>query len=252
MAKKKDDSTSYELNVEELKRLQLKQGITDAQLAKKVDVSERTLQRWLTGSITPRMENLYRLAAIFSVYPSALMNGGEELEPDPPYWARISVEIIGQVPAGTRKSLFAKVSESIARVLREADIDAMNIQTNISSFKAPPSVKTLADSDQRTIMLIDGQFKDGRDFWVFVAVKTGMYDAFIEAQRNNTLDLHNFLPYGEVISSGTDFVKGQPPPEVVAQVAELYKLPFSQLMQYVTGEVYPSHDEFYLRGLENL
>lgn len=248
MAKKKDDGRSYELNIEELKRLQLKQGITDTQLARKADISERTLQRWLSGSITPRMENLYRLAAIFNVYPSVLMNGGEELEPDPPYMARISIEITGTVPAATRKSLYAKVSESIARVLREADIDPMNIHTTISSFKQSPRVKTLADSDRRTIMLIDGTFTDGRDFWVFVAVKTGMYDAFIEADRNNTLDLHNFLPYGEVIVSGTEFVNGQPPSDVIARVAELYKVPFSQMMQHITGEKYPAHED--LIGIE--
>lgn len=244
MAKKKDDSTSYELNVEELKRLQLKRGITDTQLAKKLDVSERTLQRWLRGSITPRMENLYRLATIFNVYPSALMNGGEALEPDPPYLARISIEITGQVPASTRKSLYAKVSESIARVLREADIDPMNIQTTISSFKQSPAVKTLADSDRRTIMLIDGRFTDGSDFWVFVAVKSGMYDAFIEAQRNNTLNLHDFLPYGEIIVSGDEFVDGLPPIDVIARVAELYRVPFTQLIQNITGKTYPAHDDF--------
>lgn len=251
MAKTKDDGRSYELNVEELKRLQLKQGISDTQLARKVDISDRTLQRWLSGSITPRMENLYRLASIFNVYPSVLMNGGEELEPDPPYLARISIEITGTVPAATRKSLYAKVSDSLARALREADIDPSNIQTNISSFKESPRVKTLADSDRRTIMLVDGRFTDGRDFWVFVAVKTGMYDAFIEADRSNTLDLHNFLPYGEIIVSGTDCVNGRPPAEVVARVAELYGVSFTQLMQHITGETYPPHDEFYLRGLSS-
>jgi transcriptional regulator with XRE-family HTH domain len=239
MAKKKDDDRDYELNVEELKRLQLKHGLSDAQLAKKAEVSTRTFQRWLSGHSTPRMENLYALASLLHVYPSSLMVGGQELEPDPAYLARIDIQITGEVPAATAKSLYAKVSEAVAKVLREADIDPMAIQTTIASVKPPPGVKTLGGDKRRTIMLITGTFVSGKEFWILVAIKAGMTDAFLEAHRKNTLDYQNFTSYGEVIISGERFENGLPPVEIIAHVAEMYQTSFSQLMRNLRGTAFP-------------
>lgn len=237
--KKKDTDRNYELNVEELKRLQNKHGLTDIQVARKLGIVKRTFERWLNGSITPQMENLYALASLLHVYPSSLMVGGQELEPDPPYLARIDIQITGEVPAATAKSLYAKVSEAVAKVLREADIDPMAIQTTIASVKPPPGVKTLGGDKRRTIMLVTGTFVSGKEFWILVAIKAGMMDAFLEAHRKNALDYQDFTPYGEIIVSGERFEHGLPPVEIIAHVAEMYHTSFSQLMRHLRGTAFP-------------
>jgi hypothetical protein len=72
----------------------------------------------------------------------------------------------------------------------------------------------------RTIVLVYGLLENGNPFWVFVAVKPSQYQAFINAQKDGSLNLYQFAAYGEIIVSG----EGKTPPdEVTIKVAEMYQ-----------------------------
>lgn len=76
------------------------------------------------------------------------------------------------------------------------------------------------DLHTRTIVLIYGLLNDGGSFWLYAAVKPSKYQAFMAAQKDGTLNLYEFMPYGEIIISG----KGKSPPdEVTLKVAEMYQ-----------------------------
>lgn len=78
----------------------------------------------------------------------------------------------------------------------------------------------LKDALTRTIVLIYGLLEDGAPFWLYAAVKPSKYQAFLAAQKDGTLNLYEFKPYGEIIVSG----KGKTPPdEVTLKVAEMYQ-----------------------------
>jgi hypothetical protein len=72
----------------------------------------------------------------------------------------------------------------------------------------------------RTIVLVYGMLESGSPFWVYVAVKPSKYQAFMTAQKDGTLDLYKFEPYGEIIVSGEGRM---PPDEVTLKVAEMYQ-----------------------------
>lgn len=76
------------------------------------------------------------------------------------------------------------------------------------------------DATTRTIVLIYGLLEDGGPFWVYAAVKPSKYQGFLAAQKDGSLNLYEFAPFGEIIISG----KGKSPPdEVTLKLAEMYQ-----------------------------
>lgn len=76
------------------------------------------------------------------------------------------------------------------------------------------------DDIARVIVLVYGMFEGNRPFWCYVAVKPTKYQNFLEAQKNGTLNLYAFAPFGEIIISGEGT---SPPDEVTLKVAEVYQ-----------------------------
>ncbi len=85
----------------------------------------------------------------------------------------------------------------------------------------------------RTIVLVYGLLENGNPFWVFVAVKPSQYQQFIAAQKDGTLNLYQFAPYGEIIVSG---VGKSPPDEITIKVAEMYQTDPEKLKAQVGAE----------------
>ncbi len=85
----------------------------------------------------------------------------------------------------------------------------------------------------RTIILVYGLLEDGNTFWVFVAVKPSKYQSFITAQKDGSLNLYQFAPYGEIIVSG---VGKSPPDEITIKVAEMYQTDPEKLKEQVAAE----------------
>lgn len=83
------------------------------------------------------------------------------------------------------------------------------------------------DDSKRTIVLIYGMLENGNPFWVFAAVKPSKYQPFIAAQKDGTIDLYNFEPFGEIIISGEG---KSPPDEIILKVAEMYQTDPATLM----------------------
>src|ERR1700753_2262130 len=76
------------------------------------------------------------------------------------------------------------------------------------------------DDLKRIIVLIYGMLENGNPFWVFAAIRPSLYQPFIAAQKDGTLNLYDFTPYGEIIISG----EGKAPPdEITLKVAEMYQ-----------------------------
>ncbi len=87
------------------------------------------------------------------------------------------------------------------------------------------------DLNTRTIVLIYGLMEDGGSFWLYAAIKPSKYQAFLAAQKDGTLNLYEFAPYGEIIVSG----KGKSPPDdITLKVAEMYQTDPATL--FVSGE----------------
>ncbi len=90
------------------------------------------------------------------------------------------------------------------------------------------SESELKDAITRTIVLIYGLLEDNSPFWLYAAVKPSKYAAFLAAQKDGTLDLYDFKPYGEIIVSG----KGKSPPdEITRKVADMYQTEPDKLFQ---------------------
>ncbi len=91
----------------------------------------------------------------------------------------------------------------------------------------------LKDAITRTIVLMYGLMEDGGSYWVFAAVKPSKYPTMLAAQKDGTLDMYDFKPYGEIIVAG----KGKSPPdEVTLKVAEMYQTDPATLLQPVVSE----------------
>jgi hypothetical protein len=82
-------------------------------------------------------------------------------------------------------------------------------------------------------MLVYGKLETGGPFWVYVAVKPSMFQAFQEAEKSKTLDLYKFDEFGEIIVSG----EGETPPEeVTLKVAEMYNTDPTQFFKPIDPE----------------
>ena len=76
------------------------------------------------------------------------------------------------------------------------------------------------DDLTRIIVLIYGMMESGQAFWVYAAVKPSRYQPFLDAHKEGKIDLHQFLPFGEIIVSG----EGKSPPEdITLKVAQMYQ-----------------------------
>ena len=85
----------------------------------------------------------------------------------------------------------------------------------------------------RIIVLVYGMLENGRPFWVFVAIKPSKYKDFLTAQKEGTLDLRQFTPFGEIIISGEG---KSPPDDVTIKVAEMYQTDPAKLKAQVEAE----------------
>ena len=71
--------TDKETFAERLRRLRNNAGLSQAELAYKVDVVEITIRRWESGLRQPRMKDIQKLAEALHVTEDELLNGGPEV-----------------------------------------------------------------------------------------------------------------------------------------------------------------------------
>lgn len=89
------------------------------------------------------------------------------------------------------------------------------------------------DDMTRVIMLVYAILDSGKPCWVYVAVKPTKYDDFTAAQKNGSIDLYNFSPFGEIIVSGEG---KSPPDDITLKVAEMYQTDPTTLFQPIDVE----------------
>lgn len=68
---------------EKLSLLRKQHGMTQLELAEKLNLSRQAVSRWERGTAEPSTENLVRIAALFGVPVDALVNGGAPLPAEP-------------------------------------------------------------------------------------------------------------------------------------------------------------------------
>lgn len=69
---------------ERLIHLRKEQGLTQQQLAERLEVSRQAVSRWELGETAPTMENLRRLSGLYGVSLSHLLDGEEPETAAPP------------------------------------------------------------------------------------------------------------------------------------------------------------------------
>ena len=75
----------------------------------------------------------------------------------------------------------------------------------------------------RIIMMVYGPLDTGGSYWCYVAVKPSRYREFLTHQRQGTLNLYKFEPYGDIIVSGEG---ATPPDEITRKVAEILHIDY--------------------------
>ena len=63
---------------DKFKKLRLKNDYTQAELAKKLNVSQPTVASWEAGKRIPKLKNIKKIAEIFNVSPESLIDEMEE------------------------------------------------------------------------------------------------------------------------------------------------------------------------------
>lgn len=89
------------------------------------------------------------------------------------------------------------------------------------------------DDLTRIIVLVYAMLDSGQPCWVYAAVKPSKHEAFTNAQKDGTLDMYQFEPYGEIIVSGEG---KSPPDDVTLKVAEMYQTDPTTLFQPIDIE----------------
>ena len=67
---------------QQLRKIRKRTGITQEELAKKLNISSKTVQRWEWNERTPRMEEIKKLCEVLHVSEAELLNGpqGDEIK----------------------------------------------------------------------------------------------------------------------------------------------------------------------------
>jgi lambda repressor-like predicted transcriptional regulator len=184
-------------------------------LARKSKIHLRTLTRKLAGEPAYR-STIRRIAEALDVKPTVIINGhhavdtGELSTGDMAFG--LGLQLYGQVRTPEQMVLIANLSSEILARCAAAGIPVTNCKSTLAVVDR--------DEVRRTIVLVFGLLKNGRPFWTYVAVKSGKYELFLEAQRGHKLDLYQFDSFGEIIVSGEG---DAPPEEITSQVAQLYQ-----------------------------
>ena len=92
---------------DKFKKLRLKNDYTQAELAKKLNVSQPTIASWEAGKRIPKWKNIKKIAEIFNVSPESLI---DEMEEKPENETFIS----------TKESILDIISKA-ARIFSESD-----------------------------------------------------------------------------------------------------------------------------------
>ena len=102
---------------DKFKKLRLKNDYTQAELAKKLNVSQPTIASWEAGKRIPKWKNIKKIAEIFNVSPESLI---DEMEEKPENETFIS----------TKESILDIISKA-ARIFSESDEKTQKMMAKI-------------------------------------------------------------------------------------------------------------------------
>lgn len=143
---------------ENIKRYRKRTGLTQEELAEKLDVARSTITQWETGWSSPRMSMLQRLSDVFGISPSALFeeNDGQRMLLDaiavyPSAEVTAPLFTLGRVHAGD----FADGEETERRVEVPASVlakhpraFALTVEGNCMDRVIPEGSHVLVDPDR--------------------------------------------------------------------------------------------------------
>lgn len=71
----KNENNKYEFLGENLYKFRKEKGLSQEELADKINVSRQSIHLWESGKISPDMENILKLSDILNIQPANLVNG---------------------------------------------------------------------------------------------------------------------------------------------------------------------------------
>ncbi|MGH1016751.1 MULTISPECIES: helix-turn-helix domain-containing protein [Bacillus cereus group] len=89
--------------------LRTKKGLTQQQLADKLDVSKQTISNWENGVKVPRMGAIEQIASIFNVSKSFIIEGKDNVDDELPGEVRAMAREISSLASGDRDLLKAMI-----------------------------------------------------------------------------------------------------------------------------------------------
>ncbi|MGH7243425.1 MAG: helix-turn-helix domain-containing protein [Phycisphaerales bacterium] len=220
---------------DEIERLRQEKGLSLERLAAKAGVTVRTLKRWLSGK-PAFFDNIAAIGTALDVPPKTLMRGQDNT--GPPVLTQRAVFNLQMTISGTIDS--AEKARALAELPSSIVADLARIGIHIAASDARLSVETRADELTRTLVCIHGVLDSGKHCWIYAAVRPSMYDTFLRAQAEGTLDIHNFAVWGEIIVSGNEKL---PPLAVTTKVADMYGSSAEQMQRMLEAYAAEQADE---------
>lgn len=114
--RKERASESRERFRHNLARIMSERGITQAGLARTMDVSRVAVHAWIWGTCFPETSRLMKLAQALDVQVGALLDGEDGMKPETTSEESMLLEAFRKLPSTARSSLLAEVYAMTGRV----------------------------------------------------------------------------------------------------------------------------------------
>lgn len=206
-----DTERSYPLNVAEVKRLAGIAGLSEAALAKRLDVHVKTLRnRWLAGKPVYR-SNIVRLAEVLKTNWLKLAVGASFAEEIAAVPITIDLNITGTTQR--RDGIHGEIAQSLNTALRDLKVEIRSMRSEVSTEQTFVEVN---------VFMFKAHAEDGRLCWG-VLIPRACADPYLKSETSFQFSqLQNF---GRVIV-GSVWEHGMIPSFIIAIIAEVFQTSF--------------------------
>lgn len=198
-----------------IERMRLAKGMSVESLAAKAGIAVKTVKRIISGK-PAFLENIASLARALGTTCAALLNTPLTAQ-RPPNAGTFSVDISlsGVITSPEQSQLLVSLTPKIVAGLQDAGVKVTSATSKLA-LDSPDPLETT-----RIICEIFGLLEDGGPCWIIAAVRPSRYAEFLAVQKSGALNVYQFQPYGEIVTSG----KGERASrEVALEVARLFEV----------------------------
>lgn len=204
--------------VDEIERLRSTKGYSIDRLAEKSGLNRKTIERILNGK-PAFIGTVAAIAQALGTTTDALIvdtpraKASEVVMQDTTF--RLDLSFYGTLSEPIHATRLLGLANEIANILSRDGVCVRSQQGELSLQRSRD------DEVHRVIVQIYGILANGGPCWIMAAVRPSRYAHFMIDYKKNLVDIHNFLPYGEIIVSG----EGTHPSRSIARkIAEMYRM----------------------------